>query len=156
MRKLSTITLITVALSASIAQVQGAPALGRKQAQREEFCRNEAARGITSTPENLPSGATRATELEFRMREQLCLKKATEGEEAQLLSHRHYCTKGSGEVRSPAKSVNDQVPVAASAKCRDGTWSFNQQRCGTCSHYGGLQLGFNKPLFPSTKILPRK
>jgi len=140
--------LLALALSASIAQAQRTPdpaALPSHQlaapahptrstahplAEREEACRIEAARGITSTPENLPQGTRRATAVEFSMREQLCLKKAAEADEAQLLSHRHYTNKDGVEVHAPAKPSGDQVPVGASAKCRDGTWSFSQHRRG--------------------------
>jgi hypothetical protein len=58
--------------------------------------------------------------------------------EAELLSHRHYKAKDGHEVHSPAKSTHDQVPAGASAKCRDGTYSFSQHRRGTCSHHGGV------------------
>jgi hypothetical protein len=30
------------------------------------------------------------------------------------------------------------APAGASAKCRDGTFSFSQSRRGTCSHHGGV------------------
>ncbi|HSR88941.1 MAG TPA: DUF3761 domain-containing protein [Candidatus Udaeobacter sp.] len=30
------------------------------------------------------------------------------------------------------------VPIGASAKCRDGSYSFSQNRRGTCSHHGGV------------------
>jgi hypothetical protein len=62
-------------------------------ADRAEECRREAARGITSTPEHLPAGTRRATVLEFEMRERLCLEKAAQADESQLLSHRHYRAK---------------------------------------------------------------
>ena len=29
-------------------------------------------------------------------------------------------------------------PPGATAKCRDGTYSFSQHRSGTCSHHGGV------------------
>lgn len=29
-------------------------------------------------------------------------------------------------------------PAGASARCRDGTYSFSQNRRGTCSHHGGV------------------
>ena len=138
MPKLSTAALLALALSTSIVQAQRAPAPELTQAQREEFCRNEAARGITSTTEDLPPGAVRATAVEFKMREQLCLKKAADADEAQLLSHRHYRAKDGADVHSPARSVGDQVPAGASAKCRDGAYSFSQHRRGTCSHHGGV------------------
>lgn len=39
-------------------------------------------------------------------------------------------------VRSPARAK--VVPVSASARCRDGSYSFSQSRRGTCSHHGGV------------------
>lgn len=47
---------------------------------------------------------------------------------------------GSGYVNSqgnfvPSPSDN---PAGASAKCRDGTYSYSQSRRGTCSHHGGV------------------
>jgi len=30
------------------------------------------------------------------------------------------------------------VPSGASARCRDGTYSFSQHRSGTCSYHGGV------------------
>lgn len=39
----------------------------------------------------------------------------------------------SGPVFSPTGP-----PVGATAKCRDGTYSFSQTRRGTCSHHGGV------------------
>jgi hypothetical protein len=59
-------------------------------------------------------------------------------DERQLQSHDHYRNKDGQVVHSPAKSTADQVPSGASAKCRDGTYSFSQQRRGTCSHHGGV------------------
>lgn len=53
------------------------------------------------------------------------------------LSNDNYYTNSAGnEVHSPAYS--DTVPAGASAKCRDGTYSFSQSRRGTCSHHGGV------------------
>jgi hypothetical protein len=63
-----------------------------------------------------------------------------EPDEGELLSHRHYKAKDGHEVHSPAKSTRDQVPAGASAKCRDGTYSFSQHRRGTCSHHGGVAI----------------
>jgi len=63
---------------------------------------------------------------------------SAEPNEAELLSHRHYRAKDGYEVHSPARSTKDQVPAGASAKCRDGTYSFSQHRRGTCSHHGGV------------------
>lgn len=62
-----------------------------------------------------------------------------EPNEAELQSHHHYKTKDGHEVHSPARSTHDQVPAGASAKCRDGTYSFSQHRRGTCSHHSGVR-----------------
>jgi hypothetical protein len=35
-------------------------------------------------------------------------------------------------VRAPRR------PVGATARCRDGTYSFSQSRRGTCSYHGGV------------------
>ena len=40
-------------------------------------------------------------------------------------------------VPSPCSSPNGP-PAGASARCRDGTYSFSQSRRGTCSRHGGV------------------
>jgi acyl-homoserine lactone acylase PvdQ len=40
------------------------------------------------------------------------------------------------EVPRPRRSAS--VPDGASARCRDGTYSFSRNRRGTCSHHGGV------------------
>jgi hypothetical protein len=58
------------------------------------------------------------------------------------LSNNNYYTNTSGSsVHSPAYSNN--IPVGASAQCRDGTYSFSQSRRGTCSHHGGVSNWLN-------------
>lgn len=51
-------------------------------------------------------------------------------------SGRTYRNVNGRRVRSPVFS--DTVPEGASAKCRDGSYSFSQHRRGTCSHHGGV------------------
>jgi uncharacterized protein YraI len=41
-------------------------------------------------------------------------------------------------VASPTRTADGQPPAGASAKCRDGTFSFSRSRRGTCSHHGGV------------------
>ena len=41
-------------------------------------------------------------------------------------------------VPSPARTPNNSPPPGASARCRDGTYSFSRSRRGTCSHHGGV------------------
>lgn len=65
-------------------------------------------------------------------------KHGAEPNEAELFSHHHYKAKDGHLVHSPSKSTHDQMPTGASAKCRDGTYSFSQHRRGTCSHHGGV------------------
>jgi hypothetical protein len=129
---------LAIGLAASFVQAQRASDLETTQKMRELACREQAARDMQK-PVQLPSGATRAWELEQDQREKLCLFKAAKADEAQLLSHRHYKAKDGHEVHSPARSTQDQVlPGGASAKCRDGTYSFSQHRRGTCSRHGGV------------------
>lgn len=39
-------------------------------------------------------------------------------------------------VHRPVRA--DRAPAGATAKCRDGTYSFSQSRRGTCSWHGGV------------------
>lgn len=38
----------------------------------------------------------------------------------------------------PRPHAASSRPEGASAKCRDGSYSFSQSRSGTCSHHGGV------------------
>lgn len=59
-------------------------------------------------------------------------------QESQLTEQGHYTNKAGAVVHSPAHSVTGQTPAGASAKCRDGSFSFSQNHRGTCSHHGGV------------------
>ena len=48
----------------------------------------------------------------------------------------YYVNSNGNQVHSPAYAPS--IPVGATAKCRDGTYSFSQSRRGTCSHHGGV------------------
>lgn len=48
----------------------------------------------------------------------------------------YYINNSGSKVQSPTKY--DSRPANASALCRDGTYSFSQNRRGTCSHHGGV------------------
>lgn len=53
------------------------------------------------------------------------------------LSNDNYYTNSNGNtIHSPAYS--NSVPIGATARCGDGTYSFSQHRQGTCSHHGGV------------------
>lgn len=64
--------------------------------------------------------------------------KAAAPNEAGLQTHGHYVNKDGQTVHAPAKSVDGGVPAGASAKCRDGSYSFSKHHSGTCSHHGGV------------------
>lgn len=51
-------------------------------------------------------------------------------------SGKGYINKDGKFIPSPSKS-NTQ-PAGATAKCRDNTWSYSQNRRGTCSGHGGV------------------
>lgn len=59
-------------------------------------------------------------------------------DEAQLAEHGHYVNKDGHTVHSPAHAKNGAIPSGATARCRDGTYSFSQHHRGTCSHHGGV------------------
>lgn len=56
--------------------------------------------------------------------------------EPTLSNDNYYKNVDGNTVHSPAYS--DTIPDGASAVCRDGTYSFSQNRRGTCSHHGGV------------------
>lgn len=47
-----------------------------------------------------------------------------------------YTNSAGNTVKSP--SYSETKPADASAKCRDGSYSYSQSRQGTCSHHGGV------------------
>jgi len=51
---------------------------------------------------------------------------------------RGYTNSQGNRVRSPTRAPDNQAPAGATARCRDGTFSFSQSRRGTCSHHGGV------------------
>lgn len=55
---------------------------------------------------------------------------------ANLSNDNYYINSKGNRVHSPAYAPS--IPAGATAKCRDGTYSFSQSRRGTCSHHGGV------------------
>jgi Protein of unknown function (DUF3761) len=41
-------------------------------------------------------------------------------------------------IPSPAQTIDGEAPDGATARCRDGSYSFSQSRRGTCSWHGGV------------------
>lgn len=48
----------------------------------------------------------------------------------------YYTNVNGHRVHRPVRSSNR--PGGATARCADGTWSFSENRRGTCSHHGGV------------------
>lgn len=59
-------------------------------------------------------------------------------DESQLIEHGSYTNKAGNQVHSPAHTKDGNVPSGASAKCRDGSYSFSRSHRGTCSRHGGV------------------
>jgi hypothetical protein len=77
-------------------------------------------------------------------------------DEASLSSHRHYQSRGDGcDVHGPAESLDGTKPEGASARCRDGSWSFSHTRSGTCSRHGGVERWETGSLGPPVPGLER-
>lgn len=54
-----------------------------------------------------------------------------------LAANNNFYVNASGvKVHIPVKA--QVIPKGASAKCKDGTYSFSQNRRGTCSGHGGV------------------
>jgi len=51
----------------------------------------------------------------------------------------HYYT-NVNENRVQAPTYYDSAPAGACAQCEDGTYSFSQNRRGTCSRHGGVKI----------------
>lgn len=59
-------------------------------------------------------------------------------DESKLDRHGHYTNRTGQEVHQPARSLNGAVPAGATARCRDGDYSFSRHHSGTCSGHGGV------------------
>ncbi len=55
-----------------------------------------------------------------------------------LDNNKTYINVDGNQIHSPANSNDGSVPAGATARCRDGTYSFSKHRKGTCSHHGGV------------------
>ncbi len=82
------------------------------------------------TAKTSPSPARRP-ELEPEDEEARSSKSSTTADESDT-----YLNRDGQRVPRPRHS--DTVPAGASARCRDGTYSFSRNRRGTCSHHGGV------------------
>ncbi|AOJ79674.1 hypothetical protein WS86_02870 [Burkholderia savannae] len=60
------------------------------------------------------------------------------GGEADLDRHDTYRNRDGETVHAPAHSKSGRAPEGATARCRDGAYSFSRHRRGTCSGHGGV------------------
>ena len=90
---------------------------------------------IVSQPINNSAVPLQANEIQKSSEKQLPVN------ESGLSNNNYYTNTAGNKVHSPTYS--DSVPRGASAKCRDGTYSFSQSRRGTCSHHGGVASWIN-------------
>ncbi|MFM0484780.1 DUF3761 domain-containing protein [Paraburkholderia strydomiana] len=58
--------------------------------------------------------------------------------EADLSNHNTYTNRDGNTVHAPAKSLSGKAPEGATARCRDGSYSFSRHHSGTCSRHGGV------------------
>lgn len=52
-----------------------------------------------------------------------------------------YTNVSGNKVHVPVKA--QVAPIGATARCKDGTYSFSQHRSGTCSGHKGVSLWLN-------------
>lgn len=62
----------------------------------------------------------------------------TTPDEADLSNHNTYTNRDGNAVHAPARSLSGKAPEGATARCRDGTYSFSRHHSGTCSRHGGV------------------
>lgn len=70
-------------------------------------------------------------------------KPLPDADQSQLIEQSHYINKAGQDVHSPAHSKTGKVPAGASARCRDGSYSFSKSHRGTCSRHGGVATWIN-------------
>lgn len=62
----------------------------------------------------------------------------TTPDEADLSNHNTYTNRDGNTVHAPARSLSGKAPEGATARCRDGSYSFSRHHSGTCSRHGGV------------------
>jgi hypothetical protein len=58
--------------------------------------------------------------------------------QAPVEAGRGYINSQGQWIPSPTHTIDGQPPRGATARCRDGSYSFSQSRRGTCSWHGGV------------------
>jgi hypothetical protein len=75
---------------------------------------------------------------QYLIQQQKQLKQKNLSNEADLVEHNYYTNSIGNRVHAPAHSMSGFIPQGATARCRDGSYSFSQNRRGTCSHHAGV------------------
>lgn len=88
------------------------------------------------TVENLPPVSDFAASAQVETKQKAVEPAPKPKAEPELSNDNYYTNVDGNQVHSPAYAPSQ--PSGASARCRDGTYSFSQNRRGTCSHHGGV------------------
>lgn len=56
----------------------------------------------------------------------------------ELIEQGEYINSDGQSIHRPAHTENNDVPEGATARCRDGSYSFSTHHRGTCSRHGGV------------------
>lgn len=80
--------------------------------------------------------SSNSLENKYRITPKIISSNSTTSYSSGTTSGKGYVNSKGNYVPSPRKS--NTKPNGATAKCRDGTWSFSQSTRGTCSRHGGV------------------
>jgi hypothetical protein len=67
-----------------------------------------------------------------------------EPDERNLTRHCCYVNAYGKEVHAPAGTANGERPLHATARCRDGCYSFSEHASGTCSSHHRVEIWFKR------------
>ncbi len=67
----------------------------------------------------------------------------TQQQAEELLEQGSYTNVDGQQVHRPAHTKSGKAPAGASAKCRDGSFSFSKHHRGTCSGHHGVTQWLN-------------
>lgn len=59
-------------------------------------------------------------------------------EDNELIEQGDYTNSDGKQIHRPAHTKSGNAPEGATAKCRDGSFSFSTHHRGTCSRHGGV------------------
>ncbi|WP_313682785.1 DUF3761 domain-containing protein [Pantoea sp.] len=58
--------------------------------------------------------------------------------DSDLIEQGDYTNSDGKQIHRPAHTKSGKAPDGATAKCRDGSYSFSTHHRGTCSRHGGV------------------